>query len=121
MDFKRFLLIMEYHDGGSPAAMSSGWTGSGEVGNLMSQAVFLPSMDLSLPATTKVGKIAMIIKDKNPIMLQMSDGTQLYFTIDQFRRITGSPALGRTISVVFQRDYTDSSKLPSKISTCHVT
>lgn len=119
MNFKRFAMIMEYLDGGSSVAVSSSWTGSGDNG--MSQGVFLPSMDLSLPATTKVGKIAMIIKDKNPIMVQMDDGTQLYFTIDQFRRIKGSPALGRTMTVVFQRDYTDRTKMPSKISTCHVT
>lgn len=120
MNFKRFVMIMEYLDSGSAAILPSSWTGSGQ-SDIMSQPVFLPNMDLALPAITKVGKIAMLIKDKNPIMLQMDDGTQLYFSLDQFRRITGSPALGRTISVVFQRDYTDRSKMPSKIASCQVT
>jgi hypothetical protein len=121
MNFKRFLMIMEYLDAGSAVALPSSWTGSEQPDNMMSQPVFLPSMDLGLPATTKVGKIALMIKDKNPIMMQLDDGTQLFFSYDQFRRITGSPALGRTMTVVFQRDYTDRSKAPSQIASCSVT
>lgn len=111
-------MIMEYLEYGA-VALPSNWTGS-EIPD-MSQQVFLPHIDLMLPAINKVGKIAMLIKDKNPILLQMDDDTQLYFTHDQFRRITGTPEIGRTISVVFQRDYTDRSKRPSQISSCQVT
>jgi len=121
MNFKSFFTIMEYLDGGSPVALPSSWTGSEQPDNMMSQPVFLPSLDLGLPAVTKVGKIAILIKDKNPIMMQLEDGTQLFFSYDQFKRITGSPALGRTATVVFQRNITDRSKMPSQISTCSVT
>ena len=118
MNFKDFLLIMEYLDAGSAVGIPSDW-GSGE--NSMGAPVFLPKLDLELPTTTKTGRISLLIKDKNPILLQLDDGTQLYFTLDQFRRISGTPALGRTISVAFQRMLSDRSKMPSIISSCQVT
>ncbi len=119
MDFKRFLLIMEYLDAGSAVALPSGLS-SGET-DLMSKPVFMPRLELGLPATTKTGKIALMIKDKNPILVQLDDGTQLYFNIDQFRRIAGTPAIGRTMNVVFQREGSDRSNMPSVISSCQVT
>jgi hypothetical protein len=121
MNFKGFVTLMEYLNGGSAAILPSNWTGSEQPDNMMSQPVTLPSMDLALPSLTKVGKIALLIKDKNPIMMQMEDGTQLFFTWDQFRRIKGSPGLGKTATVVFQRNPTDRSKMPSKVQSCHIT
>lgn len=116
MDFKRFLSIMEHLDAGNGVVLSLN-----EEDDIMSRPVFLPQMELGLPTVTKVGKIAMLIKDKNPIMLQMSDGTRLMFSYDQFKRITGTPKVGRTITIVFQREGTDRTNMPSQIVSASVT
>ena len=120
MKFKDFLVIMEYLNAGSAAMLPSNWSGSEQTPNMMTQPVFLPSMDLALPSVTKVGKIAMLIKDRNPIMLQMSDGSKLFFTHDQFKRVKGSPGRGKMMTVVFQRNPTDRSNMPSRIQSCHI-
>lgn len=121
MNFKGFVTLMEYLDGGSAAILPSNWTGSEQPDNMMSQPVFMPSMDLALPSVTKMGKIALLIKDKNPIMMQLDDGSQMFFTWDQFKRIKGSPGLGKMATVVFQRNPMDRTKMPSTINSCHIT
>ncbi len=118
MDFKRFMVIMEYLDAGYPALMPGG---DSALQSIFSSPIQVPKLELDLPAVTKTGKISLIIKDKNPILMQMSDGTQMYFTLDQYKRIKGNPEVGRTITVVFQRDPTDRSNLPSRINSCQVS
>lgn len=108
---------MEYLETGYPAIMS----GDSALNSIFASPIRLPNIQLDLPSITKTGKIALIIKDKNPILMQMTDGTQMYFTIDQFRRIMGNPEVGRTMTVVFQRDPTDKSRTPSKINACQVS
>lgn len=121
MNFRDFYMIMEYLDAGYPAMLPSDWSGSEQPDNFASQPVFLPSIDLGLPSTTLIGKISQIVRDKNPIFVQLSDGTQLFFTLDQYKRIKGSPERGRTMTVVFQRLGNDRSRIPSMIQSCQVT
>ena len=118
MDFKRFMVIMEYLDSGYPALMPGG---DSVLQSIFASPIQVPKLELDLPAVTKSGKIALIIKDKNPILMQMADGTQMYLTLDHFRRIKGNPEVGRTMTVVFQRDPADRSQLPSRINSCQVS
>jgi len=78
-------------------------------------------MDLGLPTITKSGTIDLMIKNKNPIFVQLSDGSKLFFTHDEFKRIDGEPERGRKMTIVFQRLSNDTSKQPSQIIKCKVS
>lgn len=81
----------------------------------------LPGTDLSVPQQERTGKITILIAKKNPIFVQLSDGTKAYFTYDEFKRIKGEPALGKTMTIVFQRHGSDASSNNSKIDHAIVT
>ena len=72
----------------------------------------LPSTDLMLPSVLKTSEIINMQEKKNPISIKLKDGTQLYLSWDQFKKIKGrTPQRGRIMSVTFQRrpdDLTDS-------------
>jgi hypothetical protein len=55
-----------------------------------------------IPQTKRSGKIRFIERNKNPIRVQLSDGTWLYFTLDEFNRIKEEPEVGKTMTVIFQ-------------------
>lgn len=120
MSFKNFLRIVE---AGGGAVVSTSWTGSSapDTLSLSGHPPSLPGLDLGLPAITKSGQIVHLIKDKNPIYVQLSDGTKLFFNLDEFRRIKGFPEVGRTMTVVFQRNSGDLSEQPSQIQSCQVS
>lgn len=80
----------------------------------------LPRIGLDLPTTEKRAKIESIFDKKNPIAIQLSDGSKLYFTLDEYKRIDGKPEAGKTMIVRFQRLPNDSTELPSQISYCRV-
>lgn len=80
----------------------------------------LPSIDLDLPQVQKRAKIDIIMDKKNPIYLQLSDGSKLFFTYDEYKRIDGKPERGKTMVVTMQRLSHDHSDLPSKIVKCQV-
>ena len=110
MNFKRFLSIVENiqdNDNG--------------MADIMNQSTFVPQISIGLPTITKTGKISMLIRDKNPIMIQLDDGTRLFFSHDQYKRISGNPERNRHMTVVFQRDPSDKSNLPAQIVSCTVT
>lgn len=75
----------------------------------------LPSTDLVIPKLERTGRIQQMMLTKNPIMIQLSDGTQAYFSYDEYRRIQGEPALGKTMTIIFQRHPGDKSQMASKI------
>lgn len=62
----------------------------------------MPNLSLELPSIKKRSKIIFINKNKNPILLQLKDGSKLYFTIDQYRRIKGTPEVGKDLEFVMQ-------------------
>ncbi len=75
-----------------------------------------------LPSVSKASQIRMIERNKNPIYILLADGTQLYLSWDEFKRIRGKePEPGRKLTVVFQRNEGDRSKSPSQINNiiCH--
>ena len=80
----------------------------------------LPGLQLDLPQTQKQAKIDIIMDKKNPIYVQLSDGSKLFFTYDEYKRIDGKPERGKTMVVTMQRLGHDSSELPSQIVKCQV-
>ena len=79
-----------------------------------------PSINLDLPSVEKSGKIQIIMDKINPIYIGLSDGSKLFFTIDEFSRITGKPMIGKTMIWKMQRLPNDSNCYPSKITMCKV-
>lgn len=83
-------------------------------------ALSLPKFDLELPTMQKTAKIHDIAYTKNPILIQLSDGSKLFMNVDQFRRIEGKPEIGKTIIISMQRLSNDYTNLPSKITKCKI-
>jgi hypothetical protein len=83
-------------------------------------ASILPNVNLDLPQIQKKSKIDLVMDKKNPIYIQLADGSKLFFTHDEFKRIDGKPERGKTLIVNMQRLHNDSSDLPSKIVKCQV-
>lgn len=80
----------------------------------------LPNFDLGLPSIEKKAKIVLVIQKKNPIYIQLDDGTKLYFTYDEFKRIDGEPVVGKTMAVKLLRLPFDNTDSPSKIQSCRI-
>lgn len=80
----------------------------------------LPNLQLDLPTIEKKAKIEIVMDKKNPISIQLSDGSKLFFTYDEYKRIEGVPERGKTLIVTMQRHPLDKSNLPSKIIKCRV-
>src|SRR5271165_4986249 len=80
----------------------------------------LPSLGLDLPTVEKRAKIDIIMDKKNPIYIHLSDGSKLFFTFDEFKKIEGEPKRGKIMIVTMQRLSHDQSDLPSQITKCQV-
>lgn len=124
MNFKQYLKIIEqntvgtHNDFASSAMLSSSWTGSESPPEKL--LPWLPSTDLNIPSVTRTSFIINIIKNKNPIVIEMKDGTKLYLDIDQYNRIGKMPEVGQRITVVFQRNPTDTTNQSSKIEKIEI-
>jgi hypothetical protein len=77
-------------------------------------------IDLNLPTVTKASTINFIDDKRNPILVVLADGTQLFFPHDAFRRIKGEPSIGKTMTIVFQRREDDVSQQPSQIQAVYI-
>ena len=77
--------------------------------------LYLPSTDMTVPSSVKEGRITTLMLKKNPIYIRLSDGTEASFTYDEYQRIQGEPALGKTMTITFQRHPEDWSRMESKI------
>lgn len=75
----------------------------------------MPTTDLSIPSVERTGRIQHINLKKNPIYVRLSDGTEAYFSYDEYRRIDGKPDLGKTMTIIFQRHPDDKMQQGSKI------
>ncbi len=95
-----------------------------KVEKALNAQVTLPEIDPSilskeLPTLEITSKILRIEKNKNPINIMLEDGTSLYLTWDEFKRIPGDkPEIGKSLKVVFQRLSHDKTEKPSKIKYC---
>ena len=74
-----------------------------------------PSTDMTIPSVEKTGRITTLLLKKNPIYVRMSDGTEANFSYEEYRRIQGDPALGKTMTIFFQRHPEDRMSGHSKI------
>lgn len=83
-------------------------------------SLHLPSTDLTIPSVEKTGRITVLLTKRNPVYVRLSDGTEAQFTYDEFKRIEGQPALGKTMTMIFQRHPQDITKQHSKIDKCIV-
>lgn len=121
LNFKKFLemnTVGKHNDGPGGAYLSSTQTGSEQSATqgFTGKPLFLPSYDLALPSVTMTKKIIRIEMKTNPIKVLLSDNTELLFTRDEFDRIKGSrPAVGKLMTVIFQRQPGDNSQTPSQI------
>ena len=124
--FQEFISLKEqntvgtHNDGNRQGGgfMTSDQTGSEGVPGMEGHPLHMPGWDLGLPKVTKTAQIRFIEKTRNPITVQLTDGTRMFFTIDEFKRIKGcEPEVGKTMAVVFQRNPIDKSEAPSKIET----
>jgi len=79
------------------------------------QSLHLPSTDMTIPSVERTGRITTLLSKRNPIYVRLSDGTEAQFTYDEYKRIEGNPALGKTMTVIFQRHPEDSGRSYSKI------
>lgn len=112
-NFKSFVSLLESLPSRGVILEDFSW--AKEIGKL------LPSLDLGLPTVEKRGKIEMVLDKKNPIFVQLSDGSKLFFTLDEFRRIEGGkPEKGKVMVVSMQRLGGDCSDVPSQITKCCV-
>jgi hypothetical protein len=82
--------------------------------------LYLPSTDLVVPQVERTGRIKVLDYGRNPIYLELTDGTRAFFTHDEFRRIRGRPAVGKLMSIVFQRHGADHTDAHSKIERATV-
>ncbi len=80
----------------------------------------MPHSDLDLPTVQKTAKITQILDKKNPIYIGLSDGTKLFFTHDEFRRIVGKPERNKDMIVIMQRRPDDMSDFPSVVTKCMI-
>lgn len=118
LNFKEFL----ENDGSNIAYMASDMAGSEAPPKMDGNPLFLSSLNAILPNVVKTSQIKILERNKNPIFLMLADGTKLFLTWDEFKRIPGpEPTVGKTLTVVFQRNPDDKSETPSKINSilCH--
>ena len=109
-NFADFISLNEYVEKHGAIMVSEHWT--------KDIASMLPKIDLDLPTVHKTARIEHILDKKNPIYIGLSDGTKLFLTHDEYRRIEGKPERGKNMIVVFQRRDDDQSDYPSIITKC---
>lgn len=93
------------------AFTSTDVTGSGPTMSYLNS----PSADLTVPSTERTGRITTLLLKKNPIYVRLSDGTEVNFTYQEYRRIEGKAELGKTMTIIFQRHPEDQSSGFSKV------
>lgn len=82
--------------------------------------LWLPSTNLTIPTVERTGRITALLLKRNPIYIRLSDGTEASFTYDEYKRIEGQPAVGKVMTIMFQRHPNDASRSYSKVDKCIV-
>jgi len=103
-----------HNDFATASFLPSTWTGSESLG---AYPYGPPSADLEIPHVSRKSKIRSVEERRNPIVVRLMDGTAIYLTLDEFRRVDSRTKLqpGREITVTFQRREGDDGPDPSKI------
>lgn len=129
LKFKQFF----YENIGAGSMIATTWSGSEapDTMGLKGKPLNLPDIDIALPPEgtishqiKKNGLVRQFIYNKDPITVILDDGTTLYFTYDEYKRIKGDkPIIPKltNFEVIFQRLPTDLSPIPSKILACKST
>ena len=102
-------------DTGSVSQNDAGGSFGHQTGSRAIGQMGLPTTDMTIPSVSKEGRITTLLLKKNPIYVRLSDGTEANFTYDEYKRIDGEPALGKVMTIIFQRHPSDSTKMFSKI------
>lgn len=118
---------------GSGSMVSTSWTGSEapDTMGLKGHPLHLPDIDIALPPEgtvtpelKKTGIVKKFIYNKDPITVILDDGSTLYFTYDEYKRIQGDlplvPKFTR-LEVSFQTLPQTLFATPSKINFCKAT
>lgn len=103
-----------HNDQATAKMLPTTWTGSEDLGRF---GYGLPGVDLEIPHVTRRSRIRSVERNKNPIKVQLMDGTTIYLSADEFRRIDSRTKLDpeREITVTFQRREDDGGHEPSKV------
>lgn len=103
-----------HNDTATAALLPTTWTGS-EYFAMRNNG--LPGTDLQIPNVVRKSTIRSVEKNRDPIRITLMDGTVLYLSLDEFRRVDSRTKMetGREIRVTFQRREDDGSGDPSKI------
>ena len=121
LNFKEFFeqnTVGKHNDYAAGAYLNSAQTGHGGW-DQKANPLNVPNLELGLPQVTKTGMVTHVERTKNPIAVFLSDGTRLFFSYDEFRRIKGcEPTPGRTLIVTFQRHPNNQSEHSSQIDKC---
>ena len=117
---RRISQLYHSHDFGNQingAITTSDFTGTEQSSthSYSGHPLHLPSTDMTLPSVQKTGRIVTLMAKRNPIYVRLSDGTEANFTWDEYNRIEGEPAIGKTMTLIFQRNPEDSTRMYSKI------
>lgn len=75
---------------------------------------------LEMPLNSTTSEIMEIKYKENPIKIILKNGTQLFFTFDEYRRIKNTPEIGKKMTIMFLQKKGDKSLSPSKILKCFV-
>jgi hypothetical protein len=133
LSFREFILKEEntvgYHNDGpgggfiktGGAYLSTDQTGSEQNPTLgmLGHSQWLPGLDLAIPTISVSSQVALVERNKNPILVLLRDGTRLNFSWDQFKRIEGcEPMRGKQMTVTFQRNPKAGKTEISQIISC---
>ncbi len=112
-NFADFLSLSEYVERAGAVMVPENWT--------KEISAKMPKLDLGLPTVDKTARIDHVMDKKNPIFVGLSDGTKLFFTHGEFRRIEGGePQVGKNMVVTMQRHHADKSHYPSVVTKCAI-
>ena len=76
---------------------------------------------LILPTKTVTSQIRLLNDKTTPILIQLLNGTKIYLTYDEYQKIKPQdPQVGKTVTVVFQRNPEDKSDNYSMINSITV-
>lgn len=107
--------------GGAYLSSDQSETEASSTRDAQGHANHLPGHVLDIPIVTKTSRVAMVERNKNPILVMLQDGTKMYFTWDEFNRIQGeTPSPGRLMTVKFQRRMDDKRRESSQIQSIEV-
>lgn len=103
-----------HNDFATSKLLPSTWTGTEDMGSYPHGA---PGVDLEIPSAIRRSRIRSVNDRKDPIEVRLMDGTLIYLSLDEFKRVNSRTKLevGREISVTFQRREGDGSPDPSKV------